>query len=388
MGSRYDIEVLKTEDAGLWQESLDRIGTYNFYHMPLYHRLAEMRGEGEAVMPVFREGDFVAAFPLLLRNIEAPAAHGDHIHPPSPLEGYGRGDGEASRLAHSPLRDATSVSGFAGPIASRPDVPEDTRRRFQQAMQEFFESSGAVTVFSRLSPVIDQSGLLEGWGERVERGVTVSIDLTPPPEVQFRRYRRTLRQEIAKLRRTGFTCEVVGMERLDDLVRVYSETMDRVGAEDLYRYDRAYFEFLMREMPGTAFLFACRDGDTVASAVLCTLCRGIIEIYLGGTAAEYIALSPSKLMYDTVREWGNSVGARLAHFGGGVAARRDSIHAFKMGFGCVEHQYATWRHIVSQGLYDHICGELCRCAGARLDESHFPAYRSPSLRTGPTAVSH
>ena len=346
-------DVLTTSNADRWDETLEEIGEYDFFHLAAFHKLCEMSGEGSPVMPVYREDDHIMAFPLLIRDIE--------------LQGNSTG-----------LKDATSVPGLAGPIASS-QTPVDVINKFHQELQDYFEQNNIVAVYSRLNPLFNQPELLEGYGEVVEIGITQSIDLTPPPEDQYMRYRRSHKYEIKRLKDKGFICDRSGVEYLDDFIRIYYETMKRLGAEEGYFHDKSYFEYIMREMPDISHLFICRDGENVASAVLCMHCKGIIQLFLAGTTADYIRLSPSKLMYNTVREWGNEIGARVLHMGGSIGGRKDSLYEFKMGFGAQENVYSTWRHIADQKAYEYLCDIAEQQAGEEQNTSYFPKYRNPFL---------
>ena len=352
--SRSSLEILTTNDANRWNETLKEIGVYDFFHLAAFHKLAEMRGECSAVMPVYREGDYILAFPLLLRDIE--------------IDGIATG-----------LKDATSVPGLAGPVASA-RTPIDVIKRFHQEMQNFFEQNNIITVYSRLNPLLNQPELLEGYGEVVEVGVTQSIDLTPPPEVQFARYRSDHRRTIRRLQSMGFTCEKVGIDYLDDFLRIYIDTMHRLNADRAYFYERSYFEFLFREMGDVLHLFICKDDqENVTSVDLCSECNGIIQGHLAGTAAEYLPLAPSKLVYDAIRIWGNKIGANTFHLGGSLGGRKDSLYEFKMGFGAQEHVYSTWRHIADQKSYDYLCDIAEQKAGKEQNASYFPKYRNTFL---------
>ena len=348
-----DLYALTADQSDAWKEVLDRIGVYDFHHLPSYHRLAEMRGEGEARLLVFQNRDHVTAFPVLVRQV-----------------------GQVGRVIPDAW-DVTSTHGYLGPLAT-PNIPEDTRQRFLDELDAYFRSHGMVTAFTRLHPLIDQSPILRGYGEIMDIGWTVSIDLTLPPEEQVARYRKSNRYEIQRLDKMGFTCAEAGIERLDDFLRIYIETMRNLNADPYYFYDRAYFEYLLCDMSEIMHLFICHDGDTPACVGLFSNCNGIIQYHLAGTGSEYRRLAPMKLMLDTVRKWGISKGATTFHLGGGVGAQRDSLFEFKKSFGSREHGFRGWKHVVDQELYDALCAEACRYA--QPDDSYFPMYRHPALK--------
>ena len=353
---RHQLEVLNTGDTGRWNEVLDETGVYDFYHLPAFHHLAEIHGEGAAVMPVFREKGYVVAMPVLIRDILIPSV-------------ADVGDG---------LKDATSVCGFVGPSAS-PLIPDDVKAHFQETIHDYLDQSKIVTVYNRLNPLTTPQSLLEGFGEISQVGVTISIDLSVTSEERFSRYRKDHRKDIRRLKREGFACEKVGMECLDDFLCIYRDTMDRVQASSDYYYDKSYFEYLLSEMTDTVHLFICRVDGEVASAYMVTDSGGIIGGYLSGTSDKYTSLGLSKLLYDEICDWGSERDASVFHVGGGVGAQRDSLYDFKMGFGGREHIYSTWRHVVNPKMYDELCRESIKSVGITPKEPYFPIYRHPTL---------
>lgn len=357
MSRHSHFEVITTDESGRWDDIIEEIGVFAFYHLSSFHRLAEMLGEGWAFMPVFRHGDCLIAFPLLERDIEIPGVI-------DAAEG---------------LKDATSVRGFAGPVASDRHITEDIRQSFQQELQDYFRHSNIISVYARLNPLTTPISLLEGYGNTADVGVTVSLDLADPPDVQFDRYRKGHRYEIKRLKKLGFVCEEVGLEYITDFMRVYYDAMNRVKAGPEYYFNRAYIEYLLRDMSDVMHLFVCRQDGAIASVSIETYCKGILEGYIGGTSTEYLRLAPDKLVYDTVREWGNRIGARTYHLGGGVGAQRDSLYDFKMGFGGREHVYYTWRHVVDAGVYNDLNQRVMQAAGTTTGGSYFPVYRDSSL---------
>src|SRR6266516_3288621 len=95
------LQVLHTTDNDQWMELLTRSCQYDFYHLPNYHALAERQGEGTARLFVYTEGQYSIALPLLLRTVQDTPG----------LEQVG-----------ADWKDAASVYGYAGPIASRLDL--------------------------------------------------------------------------------------------------------------------------------------------------------------------------------------------------------------------------------------------------------------------------
>jgi hypothetical protein len=356
------MRVLETEQAEEWDRVLARCVQRDFYFLPAYHALAEARGEGQARLFVYENGDYTLALPLLLRPLaDVPELAGV------------AGD----------WRDATSVYGYAGPVVSHGNIPEPVVRGFQDALRDTLRDLRVVSVFSRLHPLLSQRDLLAGIGECQLRGRTISIDLTLSPEEQFSRYNPDIRRRIARLTQAGAV--VVRDEEgryMGEFVSIYLETMRRVGAEPGYFFDEQYFARLAEALgPALQLFVAVMPGGEVIGGSLFTICDGIMQFHLGGTRDSARKFSPTGMASDGARLWGNERRARVLHLGGGVGAAEDSLFQYKAGFSDRRHDFAIWRWIVQPGVYDSIVEETTQRNSEMgleaVSADYFPRYRCP-----------
>jgi hypothetical protein len=336
------------------------VAEHDFHHMAAYHRIAEQRGEGSAALFVYRSAGYTIAVPLLLRAA-------DPSDPSGP-------------------QDATSVYGYAGPVASHREIPVAVIDSFQRALREELERRRVVAVFSRLHPLIDQRELLAGLGEIRSVGLTVSVDLELPPQEQWAGYSKTCRRIIRRATDAGVVCteDYAGVHR-KEWAEMYAATMERVGAASSYRYDEGYFDHLLTELGSVLHLFVASIGSTVVAAGLYSLCRGIAQAHLGAFRAEYAVISPVRLLDDTARRWAMTSGARVFHLGGGVGGRQDSLFQYKAGFSDRRHEFGTWQWVVDENTYHRLVREHEGRAGSQgwqeVDTGYFPAYRR-AVETG------
>ena len=354
------LDVLRTADDAAWRQALIAVAEHDFHHLAGYHRIAEQRGEGSAALFVYRSAGYTIALPLLLRAVDPTDAGGP--------------------------QDATSVYGYAGPVASHREIPVAVIHSFQRALRAELERRRVVAVFSRLHPLIDQRELLAGLGEIRSVGLTVSVDLELSLEEQWAGYSKKCRRIIRRATEAGVVCtqDYAGVHR-KEWAALYAATMERVGAASSYRYDEAYFDLLLTELGSVLHLFVASIGSTVVAAGLYSLCRGIAQAHLGAFRAEYAAISPVRLLDDTARRWAMASGARVFHLGGGVGGRQDSLFQYKAGFSDRRHEFATWQWVVDEDTYRRLCREREGRAGSRgwqeVDTGYFPAYRR-AVETG------
>ncbi len=337
-----------------WNDVLAQVARRDFYHLAEYHRLAEERGDGSGYLFVYHDGTYTIALPLLVRQVESAV-------------------GEA-------WSDATSVYGYAGPLASHGGLPASVVRSFQDELKEALVARRVVAVFSRLHPLIPQRGILAGLGECRSEGETVSIDLTLPPEEQWARYRASNRTRIKKLRREGLVCvRDLDKRHLPEFTDIYHETMRRVKAHSSYFFEKEYFTRLASGLGSKLELFVVTLDGVVVAGGLFGICDGIVQYHLGGTCDAFLKLGPMALLFDTVRLWANEQGARVVHLGGGVGSKEDSLFHFKAGFSDRRHMFPTWQWLVEPGAYRELCDRhALRNVGQGVQwtsADYFPQYR-------------
>lgn len=366
------MDVITTRNPLAWMESLEQAHQYDFYHLPQYHALAEESGEGAAHLFVHREAGHLIALPLLLRDVDR-----------FPWLQEPRSD----------WHDATSVYGYAGPVASSSEIPASVIRNFQAALEDRLRAMRVVSVFSRLHPTLSQQPLLAGLGECETLASTVSIDLTQSVEQQRAAFRKNHKEGINKLRRNGVTCVRVPFEKgIDQFIAIYNETMRRVHATEMYFFPRSYFEKLAAGLGERFNLFVCmQDGRAICGGIFIET-RGILQYHLGGTLTEALKLAPMKLLVDEVRLWATEQRVPLLHLGGGATAKPDDplLH-FKLGFSSRTHEFAVWRWVLCADVYERFCE-----AKSQWNEHHylqkaisnyFPDYRTPTIPCpAPTSV--
>lgn len=356
--SHGQLTILGTKDEALWMEVIHGTGGHDFCHLPQYHRVAEMDGDGVAHLFVWREAGHLIALPLLVRPID-----------PALPQGW---------------QDATSVYGYGGPIASPTDLPESVIGHFQTALFSAFQEMRIVTAFSRLHPLLPQHRILQGLGEFRIKGPTVSIDLTQPEEMQWAGYHKKCRNSIRKLQEAGFVgVHDTEMRYLPEFVEIYHETMGRVSAHRNYYFDLPYFQALARELGPALHLFVVLHQGEVVGASLATLTGGIMQDFLGGSRNAFLKMSPDRLSVDTERRCAMQMGAHVLHLGGGVGSQEDSVFDYKARFSARRHTFSTWQALFLPDIYTQLCAEKEQANASQnlraTDPDYFPAYRCPTV---------
>ena len=327
-----------------WDFFIDKMYQGDFYYTYDYHHIS-LDENYKAQLYVYEEDGHTLCLPLIIRSI--PDNKG--------------------------FFDATSVYGYAGPLTSSSDIPEDIILNFQNALNKIFLENNIVAVFSRLHPYFKNEKYLGQLGEVVSLSETVYIDLKISPEEQYRQYRRDVKSRIKGLIRDGFTVfEDTELKYLNDFIRIYNENMKRVNAASIYFFpDDYYKKFFESAEIGAKLFFVMKDNEIAAGSII-VFSKTVIQYHLSATAGKYLKKSPIRLLLDYIRIENTGKQQDIFHLGGGVGSARDSLFEFKAGFSKARLNFKIWKYIVNQQKYN----ELCQKENISPDEPYFPAYRA------------
>ena len=342
-------------DPQEWRAALSKAVAYDFYHTSDYHELVSS-DDAEPHLFVFEGSSADIFLPLIISQ---------------------------RKLANRSFADATSVYGYAGPVATQEEVPSEDCDAFVRELRRSLLEMNVVSLFSRLHPLLDNSHLVAGAGVTHHSGKTVSIDLTESPDIQWSHYRKNHQRDIRKLKKSGVLC--TSTRESSDLAAfsgLYNDTMLRLGAGAGYFFSMEYFEKMMSATDFEMQLFMCKHEGVSICGGLFSVCNGVIQYHLGGTHSDFFRMAPTKLLFDTVRCWGSECGLKVLHLGGGLGGTEDSLYRFKEGFSKRTHDFQLWNWVLDQKKYGEL--EMLRRkqlqgeGGLSIDENYFPSYRAPA----------
>ena len=244
-----------------------------------------------------------------------------------------------------------------------------------EAMTRRLAEERVISLFIRLHPLHNYpEPTLTEFGQVVEHGPTVWIDLGVTEEELWSQTRSRVRTYINRMHREGYAFEVDSEWRgLDEFARLYTQTMKRVGAEAGYFFDRQYFEDLRDNLGEHAHLAVVRAGEEIACAGIFSEVSGLVEYHLGGTEDVHRKLGPTRLLFHHMARWAKERGNHTLHLGGGVGAAEDSLFHFKAGFSPHRATFRSWRVACdSEAL-----AAASAAAGLVEADGFFPPYRGP-----------
>jgi hypothetical protein len=324
---------------------------HEFYHLPGYVALEAQRIGGRAVALFCEDHEASFFLPLIVRQI--PQSSG--------------------------LCDATSPYGYPGPlIVSRNQPASEVVSQAATAALPVLRDNRWVSVFVRLSPVLNQPEDFSGFGTLAGHGSSVWLDLTLPADELQKHVRSRFRSYINSALRSGVTARFDDdWVSLREFVRLYHQTMRKVGAEQWYFLQPSYFESLREILGHNAKLCVVEYERRIVAAGLFALSDGLVQYLFSGTDDTAGQPHATKVMMTFVRDWARASGHSVLHLGGGLGGGADDLLTFKRGFSKLLHSFHSWRWVIDAERYGSLVADWERKNGtpAGDETGYFPPYR-------------
>lgn len=333
-----------------WDQSLNNVSSYDFYHTWDYNNTSYLNEEGIPVLCVYETSNGKIVFPILKR--------------PVIIEGEDN------------IYDFTSVYGYAGPLSSN-QIPQELIDDFANEFKKYCLDNNIIAGFSRLHPLIAQENILKSLGSVENNSKTVTIDLSQTLEEQRKHYRKSNKSEINQLRKkASIIWSDKSQEDIKTFIEIYNANMRRVNATDYYYFNQEYYSnFFNASAYNAQLLFVEIDGQKVAGAIF-VFCDNIIQYHLAGTHEDFMRVAPIKLLLDEVRLYGTKNGYSHLYLGGGSSRSEDDpLFKFKRGFSKVFLDFKIFKTVLDQDKYDKLT-KLVRDKATNFDDKYFPLYRN------------
>ena len=337
----YSLTVITSKKE--WQETIESIGEYDFYHTYDYHELSKTDDEN-AVLLKYTEKDSLICLPLIIRKIEGSTHY-----------------------------DATSVYGYSGPLQKNISNSFNNLN-FIKVFNQFLEKNNIISVFSRLNPFINgQEIVLKGLGKIQILGNVVNIDVTKNIDDQRAFFSKDTKRYINKGRKLLKVKCSNTKEDVLEFKKLYYENMDRVNAKKQYYFDEDYFlKFINSKDFKTDILFAIHsETEEIISAAMMVKTNNIVQFHISGTKTEFLNLSPIRLLINEMRIKATEEKYKYFNLGGGLGNNEDGLFRFKSSFSKDFKPFKVWKHISNTKAYN----ELVKEKGLDENIEFFPLYR-------------
>jgi len=255
--------------------------------------------------------------------------------------------------------DLSTPYGYGGPliVCSDPEQESILFQGFRDHMHDYCIKNNIVSEFLRLHPKLANYKLFGANDRIVKKNNTVWIDLNQSESDIFKNMKNDPRRSIRIASENGV--QVIKSELtqrdISEFHRLYTTTMERLGALPAYFFTLDYFEDLVDKIKGNISLFFSKWNDRNISAYMYVHGGDFIDLYLGGSDPLYWKLKGNPICLYTAALWAKSNGFKYYHMGGGHGAEYDSLFHFKSQFSPDRSPFYMYRHIHNTEMYNELC---------------------------------
>jgi len=272
-------------------------------------------------------------------------------------------------------KDLVSPYGYPGilyPVNIDHTLVNEALKLFYKEAAE----SNYISSFIRLHPIFNEFEIPNYKNiSQHSHCSTVAVNLIQPISSIRNNFSKDHKRNLKRILKDTYQVVVNNWDQLPEFITLYRQTMKRKHAQQRYFFSIDYFKQLKNILSGSLFLVTVLDvnGDMAAGGLF-TLCNGLSQFHLSGTADDFIKQSPSRLMMDGAIEALKDLGAHTLHLGGGFGSSdTDGLFVFKSGFGHKLHKFNTLRFIHLPDKYN----QLLQSSDAiyKNPGAYFPEYR-------------
>jgi len=227
--------------------------------------------------------------------------------------------------------DITSPYGYSGPRIEfcAENCKSELLNEFNNEFAKYCISNRIVSEFIRFDPVNNNADLFSEIYEIEFNRKTIHISLESE-EIIWRNMKTGSRKKIKNaIENEMKVIQNTNKEGLEKFVELYYTTMKKNNANDLYFFDKKYFEELISQKYYNAEIFSVLYKDRVVSSMIVLIDEDAIHYHLGATEIDAYILSPNNLLFYEVSKWGCKNQKSKFHLGGGYSSSDDTLFRFK-----------------------------------------------------------
>lgn len=256
--------------------------------------------------------------------------------------------------------DVITPYGYGGPLYSG-DINEKDLKAFWNAVDEWYQQNNVVTEFIRFSLNKNHTGYT---GHLVKSLLNVKGELFENFEEQWKSFVSKVRNNYRKAVTYNLTCNIFnGCEIKTETVKlffdIYTKTMIRRNAKNIYFFSLNYFESLiLNNLDEFSIAFAYID-DIPISAELIIKNQNTIFAFLGGTDSDYFHCRPNDFLRVEIIKWAINQGFKYYVLGGGLKDGDGLYKSKKCLFPKTEDiPFCTGRKIINHKIYKKLINSL------------------------------
>ncbi|MGM0216051.1 GNAT family N-acetyltransferase [Enterococcus sp. AZ109] len=230
-----------------WDGIVKSFPFWDVSHLWGYHESFRLRDYSfEMKLFVFENEKGRLAYPFCVKKLSQHHEYRDY-------------DGEVNYL--------DTIYGHVGPLYEGAEK-QALWESFQSEFRQYCEMAKIALIQERFHPVYQNQIKLFPESHVYEKRKLVvcsTVDYETLYQITYKKNRRYLR----KMEAEGLRFVKVGIEEIDGFLELYYDTMDRNTAEEIFYFEKEFFEKLSDELGDLFTLFFCYKDEKVINATIC-----------------------------------------------------------------------------------------------------------------------
>lgn len=303
------LQIISFNDK-VWNSIVKSFPDYDVYYLQEYVSAFRHAGDGKPFLIYYSGDKMRLCYPMFKSDISQSSAF-------------------SGRLEKGRYYDIATPYGYGGPLVKR--YSESEMRSFFSMLKTHANEYGVVSQFIRFHPLLGNEKYFAACCDVRRIKKTVFVD-TADQETVLANMESRCRGAIQKAKQSGIEIHIDNSDYAKaEFVRLYLDTMNRLGTTPYYFFNNDFFNDLFLSMAGQYNLFcAVLDGKIISAAVI-LLCNQNMHYHLSGWDGAFHQFSPNNLLLYAAASWGAENGYKKFHLGGGVE-EDDNLFLFKKSF--------------------------------------------------------
>lgn len=302
------------------------INKQDIYFTKEYYKMYERNGDGSGKLFYYSDGKGnVALYPFMLNKIYGYSLDQDYY-------------------------DIETAYGYGGPISNC--LEERFLEEFEEEFMRYCKSNNIIAEFIRFHPLLKNETIFKNNIDVIYNRRTIYLDLTKGIErIWEEDIKSKNRNMIRKANKSGLCVEI--SHDYENFKEIYSNTMDKVDANDYFYFSDSYFSNL-KNNDNCLLLNVKRENKIIAAAIFMGY-GDYFHYHLAGSLKEELIYSPNNLMLWESIKYAINNGYKNMHFGGGLTDNlQDSLLKFKSSFSKTYKDFYIGKRIHNDKIYSHL----------------------------------
>ncbi|MGB4590043.1 MAG: GNAT family N-acetyltransferase [Clostridiaceae bacterium] len=343
------LSVIGINETKKWDDLVKSFKEFDVHYLNGYAKAFEIHGDGEPLLLYYEHEGTRAINVVLKRDIAKTEAFKD-------------------KLEQNLWFDLSTPYGYGGFLLEGNDS-----KSVCDDYTSFCKENGFVSEFVRFNLFSGFESCYSGSIRTPSHNIVRTLDLSI--EEILMDFEHKVRTNLGKAIDADLKIEFDEKgERLEEFLKLYHSTMERICADQYYYFPKDFFDHLNRLEEGSVFVHVLYEDQVIAST-LTLYGKENCYPFLCGSNHDYFNLRPNEFMQVETIKWAKAKGLKRLVLGGGYG-EDDGIYRYKKGFAPKGiYNYYVGMNIFDEARYEKLVEMRRKEADFNPQKDFFPLYR-------------